>query len=61
MKFSDIPAHEHVKERLRALVDNNRLPHALLLEGPEGVGKFALARALARIVSSILAGNTKKL
>ncbi len=48
MKFSDIPAHEHVKERLRALVDNNRLPHALLLEGPEGVGKFALARALAQ-------------
>ena len=48
MKFSDIPAHEHVKERLRTLVDNNRLPHALLLEGPEGVGKFALARALAQ-------------
>ena len=48
MKFSEIPAHEHIKERLRALVDNNRLPHALLLEGPEGVGKFALARALVQ-------------
>lgn len=50
MKFADIPAHEHVKEHLRALVDNNRLPHALLLEGPEGVGKFALARALAQYI-----------
>ena len=50
MKFADIPAQELVKERLRALVDNNRLPHALLLEGPEGVGKFALARALAQYI-----------
>jgi len=50
MKFSDIPAHESVKEHLRALVDNNRLPHALLLEGPAGIGKFALARALAQYI-----------
>ena len=35
---------------LSALVDDNRLPHALLLEGPEGVGKFALARALAQYI-----------
>ena len=50
MKFSDIPAHEDIKARLSALVDDNRLPHALLLEGPEGVGKFALARALAQYI-----------
>ena len=35
MKFSDIPGHESVKERLRSMVDNNRLPHALVLEGPQ--------------------------
>lgn len=50
MKFSDIPSHEHVKERLRALVDSDRLPHALLLEGPAGIGKFSMARALAQYV-----------
>jgi len=50
MRFSDIPAHEAVKERLRSLVDANRLPHAILLEGPSGVGKFALARALAQYI-----------
>lgn len=50
MKFSDIPGHEEVKNRLRDMADSNRIPHALLLEGPRGVGKFALARAFARYV-----------
>jgi DNA polymerase-3 subunit delta' len=50
MRFADIPAHENVKQLLREMVDNNRLPHALLLEGPAGVGKFALARALAQYI-----------
>ena len=50
MKFSDIPAHEAVKNRLRAMADSGRLPHALLLEGPSGIGKFALARAFAQYI-----------
>ena len=45
MKFSDIPGHASVKKRLKAMIDNDRLPHALLLEGPPGIGKFAMARA----------------
>jgi len=50
MKFSDVPAHDVVKNRLRAMVDSNRIPHALLLEGPEGIGKFSVARALAQYI-----------
>lgn len=45
MKFSDIIGHESVKNRLRGMIDSDRIPHALLLEGPAGIGKFALARA----------------
>lgn len=48
MKFTDIPCHDSVKERLRAMVDDNRLPHALLIHGPSGVGKFMMARALVQ-------------
>lgn len=48
MKFSEILGHESVKERLRAMIDNDRLPHALVLEGPVGTGKFAMARAAAQ-------------
>lgn len=50
MKFSQIPSHENIKAQLREMVDSNRLPHALLLEGPAGVGKFMLARALAQYI-----------
>lgn len=50
MRFSDIPGHEAAKERLRAMADTGRFPHALLLEGPEGVGKMALARATAQYI-----------
>ncbi len=45
MRFADIPGHEAVKARLRQMVDSGRIPHALLLEGPAGIGKYALARA----------------
>lgn len=50
MKFSDIPAHDTVKQQLVAMVDNNRIPHALLLEGKSGIGKMMLARALAQYI-----------
>lgn len=48
MKFADIPFHAKEKQRLRDMVDGDRVPHALLLEGPEGTGKLALARAYAQ-------------
>lgn len=40
--------------RLRRLADENRLPHAMMLCGPEGSGKMALAVSLA---SYVLCGN----
>lgn len=48
MKFSDIPCHDNVKRQLRAMVDSDRIPHALMLHGPAGTGKFMMARALVQ-------------
>ncbi|MBQ7451011.1 MAG: hypothetical protein IJV60_00465, partial [Prevotella sp.] len=36
-----------MKKRLSALADAGRLPHALMLCGPDGCGKMAMAIALA--------------
>lgn len=50
MRFSDITGQDSIKQRLRAMVDDDRIPHALLLQGPSGVGKFMLARAFAQYI-----------
>lgn len=50
MRFSEIPGHENVKARLRSMVDEDRLPHALMLCGPAGVGLLAMGRALAQYI-----------
>lgn len=48
MDFSDIIGQRDMARRLAALADEDRLPHALMLCGPDGAGKMALAIALAR-------------
>ncbi len=50
MKFSDIPGHDQAKGRIRAMIDSDRIPHALLIEGQPGIGKFMLARATAQYI-----------
>lgn len=50
MRFADIPGHDDVKNRLREMVDNDRLPHALVLEGIPGIHKWSLARATAAYI-----------
>ena len=42
-----LPWHEGARSRLEAAVSGERLPHALLLHGPEGVGKERFATVLA--------------
>ena len=47
MKFDEVIGQEEVKERLLQMVREDRVPHALLLCGPAGSGKLALATAFA--------------
>ena len=42
-----LPWHSAARERLETAIEGGRLPHALLLQGPAGVGKERFAAALA--------------
>ena len=46
----DLVGQEAAEMALKHLVDGGRLPHALLLSGPRGIGKATLAFRLARYV-----------
>lgn len=42
--------HEKIEHDLLALIEQNRLPHALIFAGPEGIGKSTFAFRLARFL-----------
>ncbi|MBF0254394.1 MAG: DNA polymerase III subunit, partial [Candidatus Omnitrophica bacterium] len=46
--FDDLAGHDRPKDQLTTLLRGDRVPHALLLTGPEGVGKGMAASALAQ-------------
>lgn len=47
MKFADVIGQEDCRNRLLDMVREDRVPHALLLCGPSGCGKMAMAMAFA--------------
>ena len=47
---ADLLGHENAELELRRLLEAGRLPHAVLLSGPRGIGKATLAFRLARFL-----------
>jgi DNA polymerase-3 subunit delta' len=47
VRFADVIGHDRVIERLQRATASGRLPHTYLFSGPEGVGKYTTACALA--------------
>ena len=45
MHWTEVIGQKEAQERLLQMVDEDRLPHALMLCGPQGAGKMALAMA----------------
>jgi DNA polymerase III subunit delta' len=54
----DLVGHEAVERELQRLFAAGRLPHALLICGPRGIGKATLAFRLARFALAHGAGET---
>jgi len=47
MRFNEVIGQQEAKNRLLQMVNEDRLPHAMMLCGPQGCGKLALATAFA--------------
>jgi len=56
--FSSVVGHRAVIDLLRQAVARNRVPQSLLFAGPEGVGKRAVAIALAQAVNCPRRGSS---
>ncbi|MGA7295497.1 MAG: DNA polymerase III subunit delta' [Terriglobales bacterium] len=51
MAFSDFIGNPETIHRLRKMLGHNRFPHAVILSGAEGSGKYTLALMLARAMN----------
>jgi DNA polymerase III subunit delta' len=50
MNFNNIIGQAHAKQTLKSMVENDRMPHALLLLAPSGAGGLPLAMTYAQYV-----------
>jgi len=48
--FEQVIGQREVQERLMQMVNEGRLPHAIMLCGPQGAGKLALAVGFAKVL-----------
>jgi DNA polymerase-3 subunit delta' len=53
MGFSDFQGNTDVIRRLRDMLARNRFPHAVILAGPSGSGKYTLALMLAKAMNCL--------
>src|SRR5438445_7270009 len=53
MPFSDFHGNSEILQRMRDMLARKRLPHAVILAGPHGSGKYTLALMLAKTMNCV--------
>ena len=61
MAFSDFHGNAPTVTRLREMLANGRFPHAVILAGPDGAGKYTLAQMVAKTMNCLESVETKGL
>ncbi len=61
MTFKNITGHSAIKERLYNLIKNDKLSHAYIFSGPDGVGKTTVARLWADMITEGSFGDIKEI
>jgi DNA polymerase-3 subunit delta' len=59
--FSDFHGNAEIVRRLREMLARERFPHAVVLAGPQGAGKYTLALMLAQALNCLAPINTGSL
>lgn len=53
MPFSDFHGNAETISQIRQMLERDRFPHAVILSGPPGAGKFTLAQMIAKAVNCL--------
>src|SRR5215469_10016098 len=53
MPFSDFHGSADVVQKIREMLTRDRFPHAVILSGPAGCGKYTLATMIARAMNCL--------
>ena len=53
MGFADFHGNREVVEQVRGMLARDRFPHAVILSGPEGSGKYTLAQMVAKAMNCL--------
>jgi DNA polymerase-3 subunit delta' len=58
MSFSDFHGNEQTVMRMRQMLAHGRFPHAVIISGPTGSGKYALAQMLTKAANCLAPPET---
>src|SRR6476659_6945593 len=58
MPFADFQGNRETVSQLRSMLARDRFPHAVILAGPQGAGKYTLALMLARTMNCLNPSET---